>query len=218
MPNQEEKLQQEILEDAERKARRAIERARRDAEKLLEAARQENEKKRAEQLAAAQHRADERVNAVQASISHDKQQMWLAAREEVINEVLRNSLAAIYENTGEQRRETCRQLLKEALAAMGSDQVTIVVAEPDVDMVRAEILPQVASDLGLDTANCQVVGSARIKAGVLVETADRRRRYDNTLDGRAFRMKERLRADILAALEAESAGNEETSHGEDRHG
>jgi vacuolar-type H+-ATPase subunit E/Vma4 len=203
---QEQKLQQEMLEDAERKARRIIDRAKRDAEKMLASEQGDNEALRELRLEDAEREAGERAQAILASIEQERRRRWLTRREAAITDVIDAALQELQAADSATVRKSLTALLEQALTVVNSVDVRVLTSPAQAAVVR-EILPAVFKQvLGQATRNSAapaVCEDAGIAGGVVVESLDGVRRYDNTYRARLARLGDELRAAILGALTEE---------------
>jgi vacuolar-type H+-ATPase subunit E/Vma4 len=216
---QEQKLQREILADAERKARRIIDRAQRDAEKMLESEQADNQALRELRLEDAEREAGERAQAILASIEQERRRRWLIKREEVIAGVIDAALQELQAADSETSRLAMTALLAQALAALNAMDVRLLVSPVQVALVR-EIMPAaVTQALGKGATGSSaavVIADPAIAGGVVVETSDGSKRYDNTYSARLARLGDELRVEILSLLapneqEGENGGSEDRS-------
>ncbi len=210
MEQQEEKLQREIMGDAERKARRLVDRAKRDAEKLLETTRRENEAEREHQLEEARREAGEQARAILASVEHDKRKRWLARRECVIREVCEKALAQLHD--GADTAAVQQELVKQALRAIGADHIVVKVPEGQRKLVADEVLPPVLEELfdDADHPGVTVKEDPAVNGGLIALSQDGHRRYDNTFQARLDRLRNSLRCEILDILEPSPESSETT--------
>lgn len=212
MSDQEEKLRQEILGDAGRRAERAVSRAERDGRTALETARKELDDEREQELGKARRRGEERYIALTARIRHDIRRQWLAAREQCLEELLSETLAKVISGETVDRGESCRQLLREAFEAMGPGEMVVRIRPVDASLLGpesiAEILKTVFGASALE-ARVEIRHDEKMDAGIQVESADGRRIFDNTYRMRLRRLKASLRA-ILAEEQTDTDGVEQS--------
>ena len=196
----EDKLREEILADATRKARRATERAERDAAKARQSAEAENERLREQLLDESGRRADEQATAVLASIDHERRRRWLLNREQVLDAMSIQALTQIAMLPAGERRESLRQLLREALDAVRDPAVVIHAPPAAAAILEDGLAAAVARELFGDSAAVTVVDDG-VADGLTVVAADGRRRYDNTYAERLRRSSPDLRVRALTILE-----------------
>jgi len=197
MNEQEQKLRDEILSDAKRKAERALTRARRDADKARRQAETDQESEREQGLARAGERAAVQSRAVLATVAQEVRRRRLLAREEIIDRCLDEALTAAEDLPAEDSRRSLGELLAEALAALGPGESTIRVRPADLDFLSSQCL----TALGIESAPLTVVADTTIAGGVVAESHDRLRQFDNTYATRRKRLRERLRTLLAGEIE-----------------
>lgn len=213
MNDSESKLQQELLSDAERKAERAVNRARSDAAKALAAVRDEQAKVRAERLDETRRDGEARARAITARVRHEVQRRWLTLREAGLERLFAELLPRLEAGDGIERERSLRQLLQEALEAMGPLAVNVRLSPESATLLTDAVMAEVRS---LAWPNADALASvsrvidASLRPGVLVESADGRFVFDNTYATRLERLRSPLRS--LASAGMTSAGSDEDTH------
>jgi vacuolar-type H+-ATPase subunit E/Vma4 len=197
MSEQEQKLRNEILNDAKRKAERTVTRAKRDAEKALNDARAEQEAERQQSLEQAAGRGDARSRAILSTVSQEVRRSRLTSRETIIAKCLDEALSQTNSLSGNEASESLVALLQEAVAALGSDELVVRVSPKEADMLTPEFL----SAQGLIPGLLKIQADDAIAGGVVVETPDGRRRFDNTHATRRARLLEPLRTLLAGDIE-----------------
>jgi len=99
-------------------------------------------------------------------------------------------------------QQILRLLVTEAIHHVGAHDVTIRADRSTVDCLSHEFLTEIEQELGVKLAVGQPLERG---AGVIVETPDGHRRYDNTLDTRLDRMQNGLRTLVYRILMGEAA-------------
>lgn len=205
MNEQEQRLQQEILDDAKRRAGRLVSRAKRDAAKMRKAAEDEVEAARAQRLAAARKTAEDRYRAITARIRHEILRRWLTRREAALDELLNGALTRLEAGADIDRERSLVQLLHEALAALGTGTYTVRLRPADRALftddlvartVRAALAPEAAA-----TTHIRVLADAALGPGLVLVDADGRRSFDNTYATRLQRLREPLRALVCDGID-----------------
>lgn len=209
MQEQEDKLRQEIIGDARTKADRLVKRAKRDTEKLVATARERQEKSRQVRVKEAELRADGHVRAILAGIDHEILTHWLRRREVVIEDVLAEACARGERGEGV---DVCRSLLaqfEDAAAQVGPGPLVVRLRPADVARLPAEsvaaALPRLFGS-GAATSSVEIVPDPTIAGGLVVGSADGRRRCDNTYAARLRRLRGQLRPEVAGRLGAGSGG------------
>jgi vacuolar-type H+-ATPase subunit E/Vma4 len=213
MNDSESKLQQELLGDAEHKAERTVSRARSDAAKALAAVQGEQATTRAERLQQAQREAEARARAITARVRHEVQRRWLTLREAGLDDLFAAVLPRLEKGDGIDRERSLRQLLQEALEAIGPVAVTVRLEPESAALLTTAAIAAVCSqawpNAGAPPSVTRVI-DASLRPGVLVESADGRFVFDNTYATRLERLRSPLRS--LASAGMASAESDDDSH------
>ncbi len=203
MQDQEARLRQEILEDAERKAARVVKRARQDADKLREDMRRDQEKRREARLSETGREADQKACAIRASIDLEISRHALARREQVLEAIFADAMAVLASGGDLDRQRSLAGLLKEAAGAMASPHVVVTVASEDASVLAEQEIREAVHQAGAAVAGPESVSvtvDSGHNRGVLLASADGRERFDNTYAGRLRRMKNPLRDAVYNLL------------------
>jgi vacuolar-type H+-ATPase subunit E/Vma4 len=204
--DQEEKLQREILAEAERKAKRLRDRASQEAKKLLDQAAADAAQARAAQLAAATAEGEARARAIAAGIRQEARRQWLLRRENHLRDALAAALAELEALAGDRRADLLETLAAEALAILGADPALEFAAPPpDAAQLTPERLATAARRANLDpalAAGWRVVADPALPPGLAVRTAAGRLAVDQSFRARLERLEPALRARLAAELGA----------------
>jgi len=182
---------EQILADAKAKAdiirQRALEQAAAEREEILKRARQEADHIRRQAIAAAQLQA---------------RKLQLERREKLLN----NVFDAVQQRLPSIRQwsdydQIVRQLIREAVAHLGTDEVRIRADEQTQKLLTDEELAELSKELGVQL---QLGAPLEHGTGVIAETIDGRRQYDNTLEARLSRQQSELRSAVYRLLMGES--------------
>ncbi len=196
------KLGREILADATKLADQALAKARKEAEALLAAVRSRQQTLRAERLAAAESASADRIRTLQAVHEVDKRRRSALSRESVVQAILEEAARQVLARDGIDRRRSLLGLLAEAAAAVGSPRLTIRMAPADIALAGETALLETArraAGSGPDDP-VEFAGDPALEGGVVVETADGRRRFDNSPAGRGRRLAKQLRPRLARDL------------------
>jgi vacuolar-type H+-ATPase subunit E/Vma4 len=180
-----------ILAEAKTKTETVLQRAQKQAEAereaILQQARQEAENIRSEAIAAAELQA---------------QTKRLERREILLNRVFeaaRERLPTIPQWTNYD--QTARQLVREAANHLGVEEVRIRTDAETRKLLPDDALAELSEELGIQLQS----GASLARAtGVVAETVDGHRQYDNTLQARLNRQQELLRAPVYRILMGKS--------------
>lgn len=180
-----------ILAEAKTKAEIVLQRAQKQAETeheaILQQALQEAENIRSEAIAAAELQAQTRR---------------LEHREKLLNRVFeaaRERLPIITQLTDYD--QIARQLVREAVAHLGDEEVRIRTDTQTSKLLSDDALAELSEELGVQLQSGATLPHG---AGVVAETVDGHRQYDNTLQARLNRQQDLLRAPVYRILMGKS--------------
>jgi len=206
--DQETKLREEIVQDAQQKAERLVKRASRDARKMLDAAREEREKRRVARVAEAELDVEQRVRAVLATVGIEIRRRRLAEIEVEITKVLTDAVERALALPDEQRRASLLALLSDAAGMMGRTGLRVLCSSRDrallTDTGVRDALQRAWGGTG-GAEDVVFVETDTVRGGLIVDSADERRRVDNSYDGRLARMKDELRTQVYRTMAANAA-------------
>jgi vacuolar-type H+-ATPase subunit E/Vma4 len=199
-------------EDIKALSRAVISDARGDAEQNLAEAKAKAEgiRKRAEEDAAAERtrilqKASQEAGRLRgqaiASAQLKARTTELEQREKLLEQVFgtaRQQLSSVQKSTDYEK--TALRLLNEALVQLGADKVKVRADATTQQLFSPAVLERVSKEL-----NIQVKLGEPLKqgTGVIVETEDGRRQYDNTLETRLARLQGTLRSPVFHLLMGE---------------
>ncbi len=192
MNQQEQKLRDEILNDARRKAERALARAERDAAKARDEAAEEQRAEREQALERARQRADIRSRAILVTVDQEVRRQRLLAREAILERCLDQALETACSLPPEDARRSLAELLDEALAALGPGPAKVRARPADAAVLASAIS---------DAAQVTVTDDERLGAGLVAESPDGLRQFDNTYATRRERLRERLRTLLAEGID-----------------
>ena len=182
---------EQILAEAKKKAegirQRAQEQAEAERAKILEQASVESERVRGQVVATSQLKARTRL---------------LEQREKLLEEVFdtaKQQLSSVLR--GSDYEKTAQRLLKEALLQLGGSTAIVRADEETLKSLTESVL----EDLSKETQMQIKLGDPLEKGmGVIAETEDGHRQYDNTLETRLKRMQDTLRTSVNRILMGEA--------------
>jgi len=181
----------QVLSDARAKAdairQRAQEQATAEREQILERASQEADRIRRQVIAMAQ---------IQARM------LELEQREKLLDKVFeaaRQQLPTVQQWSDYD--QIAYQLLREALIRLEAGAALVRADETTQQLLTGSLLDRISKEQEI---KLQVGKPLEQGTGVVVETEDRRRRYDNTLTVRLSRMQDALRSSVYRLLMGES--------------
>lgn len=187
--------------------------AREDAEQILgEAQAKAAEIRKQAQAQAAAERAKtlelasaeaERVRRQAIAIAQLKARtVELEQREKLIENVFataRQKLASV--PGSDDYQQITQRLLREALSRLGVPSVRVRVDEETQKILTNDVLEKVSAEMNI---KIQLGEPLRKGTGVIVETEDGRRQYDNTLETRLKRLQDTLRGPVYHLLMGEN--------------
>jgi vacuolar-type H+-ATPase subunit E/Vma4 len=196
-------LTRTVLNEAHAEAEQIVAEARAKAEAIRQRAQEQASAQRTEILARASQEAQLLHSQAVASAQLQARTDELERREKLLDSVFD---AARRQLPGVQQRadydQIARQLLREALMHLGADAARIQADELTRVHLTDQVLSEISTELGV-----QVQHGMPLKQGVglIVQTMDGHRQYDNTLEARLSRLQNTLRAPVLRLLMGETA-------------
>ena len=192
--NQEDKLKQELLADANAQAAEIMARAQEEADRMIEQARQHAAERREARLAAAMEEAEKRCRSIFADIELETSRRWLRKQEACIDELLQTALAKADKAEGFDRASSLASLAKEALAAIGDRDSSVFFNPADEVVVTRDWLQKLSREVYPGSTSVYVLkADPSIDGGIVLETKDGARQVDNSYRTRLLRMKDGLR-------------------------
>ena len=192
--NQEDKLKQELLADADAQAAEIIACAQKEADEMIAQARQNAAEKREAHLAAATEEAEKQCRSIFADIDLETSRRWLRKQESCIDELLQTALAKADKAEGFDRAASLASLAKEALAAIGDRDCAVSFNPADEAIVTRDWLQKLSREIYPGSTSVYVLkADPSIDGGIVLETKDGARQVDNSYKTRLQRMKDSLR-------------------------
>lgn len=199
------KLEQELLVDARREAERLLSRAREHVAQSLAAVRTQMAADREAQLAEARREAEVQARSVDARARLEERRRWLLLREECLEHLSAAVLAALEAGHGLDRERSLRGLLREGLEAIGPGPVVLRMGPAAAAMLSDAVVAEErarAWPAAGPAATVRCVMDATLRPGVVVESADRSRVFDNTYATRLARLWSSLRSMVAEGISA----------------
>jgi vacuolar-type H+-ATPase subunit E/Vma4 len=189
------KINEEILADARTKAERALRSARREAEKITKKAQDDAEQIEQEVINHARGRAEAQAKIIQTATEPARRRIKLDVREEVLLSVISDAKVRLLNRDSDDYGRTLTALTAEAAELLQDEGLTAYLSSEDYDKFGAA-LPGRLLGLTLEVRPA----SQPLEGGVIVETADGRRRVDNSIEARLERIYPELRREIAQTL------------------
>ena len=195
-------LSRAVLSDVREDAERAISEAQVKAEDIRQNAKEKAEAERSKILEQANREAD-RVRSQAVAVAQLKARtMQLEQREKLLDSVFS---AARQKLTDMQRdsdyEQVAERLLREALTQLSASTVKVRADRTTQELFTTSMLEKLSKDLKV---NIQLEEPLERGTGVIVETVDGHRQYDNTLETRLKRMQDSLRTSVYHILMGET--------------
>ena len=193
MEKNEDKLRQEILNEASKRADRIVVRGKKDAENTLKKAKEESESKRKKRVAEAKTEAGELHSEKCAEIEKVLNDMWLNIREKCINSMFDTWTNELFAQPAgsKKRMDDLKILISYAVASINCPEITLKVPTADIPFVTEEWLKSFLPETAFT-----VKESKRTKYGVIAQSADGNMVYDNSIEAVLQRKRELLRSRI----------------------
>lgn len=195
-------LSQAVMREAQNEAEQVLSRAKEDARKIMNDAQDQAEAERKEILERASREEERARRQVIAAAQIKARTLELKKREEMLDKVFgeaQKQLSSLQQWSDYDR--TARDLLREALVRLETNSAMIQADEVTLQALTDEALEKISKELNV---KLQVKGTLDHGIGVIVETEDGRRRFDNTLGVRLNRMQDALRAPVYRLLVGET--------------
>jgi len=195
-------LSRAVLNDAHAEAEQVLEAAQARADAIRERAQEQAQAEREEILERAKREAERVRSGCVASAQLDARKLGLERREKLLDQVfdaVRQRLPTIQQWTDYD--QIVRELTREAVGRLGSDAVRIRADERALRALADGTLVELSEELGVQL-RLEKLSDGR--TGIVAETIDGHRRYDNTLQARLDRWQDALRAPVYRLLMGES--------------
>ena len=194
-------LSRTVLRTAEQEAQKVLSEAEEQANQLRRVAEQEREDAYHQVIAKALKEASFIRNKNRATVEAEVQMKWLIKREELINDVFNQCLVSLHTITEQENyQEIILGLVAEAIFQLNDPAVKISLDEQANQLLDDDQLNQLASEYHVTLERGKLLKG---KLGVIAQTSDGHRQFDNTLQARLARMKNKLRMPVYQILMGE---------------
>ena len=202
MTEQENKLGRDLLHEASEKARLLLGHAERESAALAAAAAARRQARRTERVTEAEKAASDKIRTLRARRETEKRRRRLLAADQAIQSVLNLAARQIAGAPPADRLASIEALLGEAAAALEGGDLNVRLRPEDLALIgETRVDALVRQAVGADRAGMiTVIPDSGIGNGVILETADGKRRFDNTLSARRGRLDKSLRLRIAREL------------------
>ena len=196
-----EALSRAVLREAHSDAEKILADAREKSEAIRQQGQQQADARRAEILEQASREAQRIHSEILSTAQLKARTLQLDQREKLLDEVFeaaRQQLNSIQKSTDYPK--TARLLLTDALARLGVDQAVIRVDPGTSKYLTEEVLQEISGQSG---TKIKLGPPLEHGIGVIAETTDGHRQYDNTLETRLARFRDTLRLPVYHLLMGE---------------
>lgn len=195
-------LSRAVLSDVQGDADQIVEQAKTKAEGIRQRAREQAEAERAKILEGASVEAERVRGQVVATNQLKARTMLLEQREKLLEEVFdtaKQRLSSVLR--GSDYEKIAQRLLREALLQLGASTAMVHADEETLKSLTTSVLEDISKEMQMQIK----LGDPLEKGlGVIAETEDGHRQYDNTLETRLKRMQDTLRTSVNRILMGEA--------------
>jgi len=200
----EQKLKEEILNDAQKKAERIIKKAQSDAEKIIERAKKEAEEFRNLTISKATERAEKERIRIFSSLPLEKQRSVRQAQENVMNKAIQQALQKLNNSDGFDYKQSLKELTIQGALAVDEETVVCRIRTKDTPIFTETFVKEI-----IDTLRTKYQKSILVKIssddklqdnGVIIESLDGRKIYNNTYELRLKRKTDQIRLKIADTM------------------
>ena len=191
-------LSSAVLSDVRGNAQQAINDAKGKAELIRRQAADQAAAERAQILAKASVEAERIRSQAIATTQLKARTQELESREALLNNVFEaaaEKIAAVQKSSDYDK--TAQRLLREAVVQIGANVVKVHADQTTGKLITASVIDALSKELNI---KIQIDAPLAKGTGVVVETEDGHRQYDNTLETRLKRMHDTLRAPVYHIL------------------
>jgi len=202
-------LADEILADARRQAERKLASARRTAERVAKSADSQARVIMDKAVKAAEETLERRTRMILADVPHQEQVRIIRIKEQVIDRLFSESLAALRSREGYDVMSVLVRLGSDAISCLPGDRFVLRAAPRDVAALGGELAERTAAEVrktqNRDVTVDVVPSDDLQEGGVVVETADGGQIVDNSFATRMRRARGRLRRRIAERIFGEGS-------------
>lgn len=195
-------LSRAVLSDAREDAEQALNEAKAKAEEVRQIAREKAKAERSKILEQANREA-ERVRGQTMAVAQLKARtLELAQREKLLDNVFsdaRQKLSPMQQDSDYE--QVAERLLREALGQLKANTARVRADKTTLGIFTTKLLNGISQELNVEI---QIGEPLEHGTGVIVETLDGHRQFDNTLETRLKRIQEALRTPVFHILMGET--------------
>jgi V/A-type H+/Na+-transporting ATPase subunit E len=195
-------LSEAVLNDARNDAEQILADAKAKAEEIRKQAGVQAAAERAKILEKASLEAERLRSQAVSTTQLKARTIELEQREKLLNEVFEKAAQKISAaDKGADYEKTATMLLREALTQLGAEAAVVRADKTTQKFLSTAALEKLSKELKV---KIKLGESLKEGLGVVVETEDGHRQYDNTLETRLKRMRDALRSPVYHILTGES--------------
>jgi vacuolar-type H+-ATPase subunit E/Vma4 len=195
-------LAQAVMNDAGSEAEKIKAEALQKAETIRLQAQQQAEAERKQIIDHARQQAASIKSQNVSSTKLKAQMLWIERREKMFDKIFETARQRMTDTTQwSNYNEIVHQMVEEAVGYLGAKTARIHADKITYAMLSDGMLQQIASELQLDL---QLGEKLQQGTGVIAETIDGHRQFDNTLEARLHRLQDSLRSPVYHILMGET--------------
>ncbi len=195
-------LSSAVLSDVRGNAQQAMSDAKGKADLIRRQAADQAAAERAQILAKASVEAERIRSQAIATTQLKARTQELESREALLNSVFEAAAEKVASiQNGNDYEKTAQRLLREAVAQLGANIVKVHADKATGKFITASVVETLSKELNIKIKIDEPLAKG---TGVVVETEDGHRQYDNTLETRLKRMRDTLRAPVYHILMGET--------------
>ena len=195
-------LERAVLDEARAQAEKILAEARLKADDLRRQAREQAAAERAKVITQATLETERLRSQTVAITQLESRTLALDQREKLLLSVFESAREKLPEvQRDPEYKRIAPRLLREALLQLGAASATVHADKATQKILTAALLEKISKELKV---RAQMGKPLKNGIGVIVETGDGRRQYDNTLETRLKRMQDTLRSSVYRLLMGET--------------
>jgi len=195
-------LARAVMKDASSEAEKIKADALQKAETIRSQAQQQAEAERKQIINHARQEASSLRSQNVSSTKLKVQMLWIERREKMLNKIFETASQRMKNITKwTNYSEIVYQMVEEAVDYLGAKTARIHADEITHSMLSDGMLEQIATELQLELQLGEILSQG---TGIIAETMDGHRQFDNTLEARLHRLQDSLRSPVYHILMGET--------------
>jgi len=201
----EQKLKEEILNDAQKKAERIIKKAQSDAEKVIERAKKEVEEFRNQVISKANERAGKERVRILSSLPLEKQRSIRQAQENVMEKAISQAMEKLNNSDGFDYQRSIRELIIQGALAIDEETILCRARKKDIEIFTEVFVKETTDILRTKYQKSIIIKISSDEElndnGVILESIEGRKKiYCNTYEMRLKRKIDGVRLKIAEIM------------------